>query len=462
MLVVKLGVFLAFFAPILGMMLVHTMYFLGSSKYRSPFKSNVASRQGVTVIVPVKNEPVELISDLIDAVESACRECELIIISDDPEEKASRIKELCELKRGELRNIEVRFVQGDPVRGGRVKALNKGVSEAKYDYVLVLDVDSRPSKDFVDKLIACIEHGYDACVGRWDSYQSTNTRLATSIGRVMKFTVDALYKGRSALDFFIFPLGSGTLFRKQSLLAVGLWDEVIQDDMYMGMKLLANGLKTSYVDDAVVKVLVPSSFESLKVQQDRWAYGSLEVLRKTYRGLIRSKVGILKKLEVVVFLSQYVPTSLLFLGSVTVPLMAIVLRDDLVNCGLIPTALSGLVIFVYAVALYRSLLGKYPKKSLVVRTMGSSAAITVALLPTIFGGTLKALLAKRVQYRVTPKGSYERLGSVTLTELLYMSYLIVVSIINLLMGNALTALWCTSIAVSIAYVAARGNRLINY
>ncbi len=457
---IRLVVFLTFFMPLLGIMLAHSTYFFASNKYRGLNKS-LSSERRVTIIVPVKNEPLELIEGLIDGVENSCSKCELLIISDDPEERFSKIKDLCDSKARELQKTEVRLLTGDPVNGNRVKALNRGVTEAKYEYILVLDVDSRPEKGFIDRLVECVESGYDACVGRWDSYQSISSRLAISISRVMKFTVDALYKGRSALNLFIFPLGSGTLFRKNSLLTVGLWDDVIQDDMYIGMKLFVNGFKTNYVDDAMVKVLVPSTFESLRIQQGRWAYGALEVLRKTYKQLIRSRVGVLKKLEAALFLGQYIPASLLFLGSLIVPLTAVLLRDDIANYGLALMTLSGAAILTYAVGLYRSLISKYARRSVVIRTMGSSAAITIALLPTIFTGTLKSLLGKKIYYRVTPKGSHERMyPTMHLKELIYLTYLAVVSVINLLVGNTLTALWSTSMAVAIVYVMIRSGKLV--
>lgn len=464
MLTIKLGAFLIFFIPLLGVMLAHTAYFFASSRYRVGFKvstENPGRGRGVTVIVPVKNEPLELIDELISSIERVCSKCELILISDDPKDRALKIRELCEVRASKTQCVEIRFLEGDPVSGGRVKALNRGVLEAKYDYILILDVDSRPEGGFIDKLVRCVESGYDACVGRWESYQSSTTRLALSIGRVMKFTVDALYKGRSTLGFFVFPLGSGTLFRKDSLLAVGLWDEVIQDDMYIGMKFLINGFKTNYVDDAVVKVLVPSSFESLKIQQGRWAYGALEVLRMKYREFVKSEVNILKKLEVVVFLGQYVPTSLFFFGSLVIPVIAVLVGDDLMNFGLIPITFSSAVFLTYAAGLYKSLSTNSIKKSVVIRTMGSSAAITATLLPTIFTGTIESLLTKKIHYRVTPKGSHEKLtSSIHLSELLYLTYLLVVSIINSLVGNILTALWCYSLITAILYVMVKANKLV--
>jgi len=464
LLIVKVITFLVFIAPLLTLMIIHSIYYYYSHRYRSPVRVNSKSNTGITIVVPVKNEPIELIDDLVKNVDEACRgfRCELLIVTDDPVDRALEIKNLCESKRTSS-NVEVRVILGDPISGSRAKALNKGVTEAKYEYIMILDVDSRLQEGTIDKLINCVESGYEACVGRWESYYSYSTRLAKSIGRTMKFTVDTLYKGRSALNLFIFPLGSGTLFRKESLLTVGLWDNVIQDDMYMGMKFLANGFKVGYVDDAVINVLVPSYYTSLKIQQERWAYGALEVLLKTFKLLLKAKLSVIKRLEAALYLCQYIPTALLFLGSVVIPITSIFLREDLMDFGYVLIAFSTVVTALYVLSIYKSLINRYVSKYLIIRSIGSSATTTATLLPTIFVGTVKALLLRRFRYNITPKGSSEKLvKSLRNYEYLYLIYLLIVLIFNALLGNVLTALWCGSIALAIIYTSIRVNKVVNY
>jgi len=461
---IKIITFLVFIAPLLTLMTIHSIYYYYSRRYRSPVRVNSRSNTGITVVVPVKNEPIELIDDLVGNIDKACRDfkCELIIVTDDPIDKALEIKKLCESKETSP-NVEVRVVLGDPISGSRAKALNKGVIKAKYEYILILDVDSRLREGTIDKLINCVESGYEACVGRWESYYSYSTRLAKSIGRTMKFTVDSLYKGRSALNLFIFPLGSGTLFKKEALITVGLWDNVIQDDVYIGMKFLTNGFKVGYVDDAVINVLVPSYYTSLKIQQERWAYGALEVLLKTFKQLMKTKLSIIKKIEAILYLCQYVPTALLFLGSVVVPIASAALREDLIDFGYVLIILSIIITTLYVSSIYKSLTNRYVGKYLIIRSIGSSAAVTATLLPTIFVGTVKALLLRRFRYNITPKGSSEKfVKPLNNYEYFYLVYLLIILIFNALLGNLLTMFWCSSIALAIVYTSIRVNKVANY
>jgi len=462
MLVAKVITFLVFIMPMLLLMTVHSMYFLAGIKGlgRGSKLDNDLVGEGISIVVPIRNEPEEILEELIKYVArlGCCRNYELIIVSDDPPERAARLKEMCEGMAREL-GLTLKFIARD--RGGnRATALNTGVAASSYNYVLILDVDSRPDKWYIPHLLKCVSEGYDACVGRWEGYYDRATRIAKAVSNAMKFTVDVLYRGRSSLNLFIFPLGSGTLFRKSSLLSVGLWDgDVIQDDMHIGTKFLSNNLKVGYVDEAVVKVLVPSLYTSLRIQQGRWAYGAAEILRRSFKSLIKAKTSLVIKLEAMFFLAQYIPAALAFLGSIAIPLLALILKDDVVNYGLIPIAASIIVVLLYSLSLYSSLRSYNIGRWVAVRSMGSSSAVTATLLPTIFINTAKAFLSRGSDYKITPKGRFELfLRASYMPEALYLTYLVVVILLNMIFGNILTALWCMGFALAIIYVLLRAGR----
>lgn len=440
-------------------MILHSIYYISSSRYRDLGVLG-SKNKPVSIVVPVKNEPEELLIDLIRYLGSLGGNHELIIISDDPPERALKLKRICEDIANSL-GVRLKFIVGGATGGSRTKALNRGVSEASYDYILIMDVDARPEGNSIEKLVECIELGYDACVGRWKAYYDVGSRLAHSISAAMKYTVDVLYKGRSALNLFIFPLGSGTLFRRESLLRVGLWDEVIQDDMYIGVKFLVNGLKIRYIDNAVINVMVPSTYAALRIQQGRWAYGAVETLKKFLRMPMRSRVSFNVRLEAAAFLGQYIPTVMLFIGSLVIPITSLIIGDDVLNLGIAGLSVMFTTMLFYTITIYRSLISVYRNGIRIIRIMGSSAAITVTLIPVIFVNTIKSLLGLRARYMITPKGSHELklLNARYLLETTYLVYLICVSITNLLFGNILTALWCIALASAVIYVFSRAEKV---
>ena len=142
------------------------------------------------------------------------------------------------------------------------------------------------------------------------------------------------------------------------------------------------------------------------------------------------------------FLAQYVPASLTFLGSMIIPFLALILRDDIVNYGLLPITVSLTIVSLYSASLYSSLRSHNIDRWVAVRSMGSSSAITATLLPLIFINTIKAFLGRKSDYKVTPKGRFESfLRASYLPEILYLTYLSIITLLNLFVGNTLTALW---------------------
>ena len=87
--------------------------------------------------------------------------------------------------------------------------------------------------------------------------------------------------------------GTMTLVRKSTLEALGGWAEwCICEDAELGLRLLASGNKSLYLDHPLGRGLVPDSFEAYAKQRFRWAYGSMRILRRHTRELFGRKSGL--------------------------------------------------------------------------------------------------------------------------------------------------------------------------
>jgi len=473
--IIKLLTFILLILPPLLLLTLHSLYyFVGIARKRRKGhlrvisdKNNVTSlskNHRLSIVIPVKNEPIELIVSALKHLSTLKHELgdnyEVLIISDDPPEEAARIAGIVNEKAKKY-HLNVKFVNRDEGPPGRAAALNYGVLKASGDLILILDVDSRPTEGYISKLIECIDSGYDACVGRWSGYWLKSTKLARSIAASMKFIVDTIYRGRAILELFTFPLGSGTLFKRESLLRVGLWDPtVIQDDMYIGSKFLSMGLKVGYVDDAEVKVLVPSTYGALRIQQSRWAFGATNVLRRTFKHIIKAPYPILSKLEAILFLAQYLPQAILGLSLFIIPVLAITLNDDIVFLNVWTSGLIFALIGLYGSSYYHSLRHSNVFKLLgasklkLVRLMGTSGALTLTLSPLILYYFSKGLISKTMSYKITPKGSRENIfTSAFKIERLLTVILMIFLILMTIRGHALfTILWTVICIAAFIYV----------
>jgi len=467
---VQVAVFIILLLPPVMMGLVHAiLYFQGRRKRGEYQGSNAVGEDGVlsrvTVVVPVKDEPESLVFGMINYMARLGGELrgdyEVIFVCDDPLERAMPVKENAERLAKDL-GLKVRFMIRTEGRKGRAAALNWVVRNFAKDVVVILDVDTRPQPGYLTSLVKCVQKGNAACVGRWDGYWITPTKLACAVGFSMKYLVDTLYRGRSSKGFFVFPLGSGTAFDKKALLNVGLWDEgIVQDDMHMGTKLMWKGYKVGFVDNVLLKVLVPSRYEALKLQQARWSYGAMETLKNGWKRILHSPYPVLKRVEAALFLMQYVPHALLALSGIVIPVLALLLRQDVMLLGVVPTVSLLALIGLYGYSFYSSLREAGLSRSMTIRTMGASSSFTISLSPVVLAYTLVGLLRNRYSYRVTPKGESEStLVSRCLEEKVFLAYVVGMMILNIILGNYATGLWLLMFAAPLIYTLTNAERII--
>lgn len=468
---IKLLIYVFLITPSIVVMFTHSIiYFLGRGK-RKKKETRVSGHlnSGVSVIVPVKNEPEHIILELIDNLSKNLsvldHEHEVLIICDDPLETAVRLKKASEEYASKLGLSNLKFVIRTEGPKGRVAALNYGVLNSRYDLILFLDADSRLHEDTIPKLISCIESGYDACVARWSGYSYAGTKLGVSLTYSMKYVVDTLYKGRHNLDLMVFPLGTGTLYRKETLLKVGLWDSnVIQDDMYIGTKLHGAGYSIGYSDDALVEVSVPSNFKAFTVQQSRWAFGAIETLKKGYLRYVvkRGKdLGLLRLIEGAVFLLQYTPLAGLSLSLILVPILSILLHNDIMNMNIYLLTTFSVMTLIYGLSLYYSLNELELPRLRILRSMGSIAAFTISISPYVLVHTIKAILDDRISYVVTPKGEKERALRKDKSLALFAAYLSATLAGNVILGNYFTSLWVGVFLAGVIYTLLRTEKPVH-
>lgn len=468
--VVKVAIFVVFILPPAVLALLHSAYYYVGARKGDCRRLRVPNPVGglsVTVLIPIKNEPEELVAEAVRAIARVKDELgdryEVVILSDDPSERARVLRDVAESTAREV-GVNLRFVVRTEGNPGRSNALNYIVPKLASDVIIILDVDARPSRGYISKLLKCLEEGYAACVGRWSGYWRVPTKLAIAVAKSMKFIVDAIYRGRSRAGLFTFPLGSGTAFRREALIDVGLWDEgVIQDDMHIGAKLMGKGFKVGYIDDVDLKVLVPSTYSAFRTQQSRWAFGAAETLRRSLKYIARSPYPFLHKVESALFLAQYVPSAVICLATLAIPILALLLNDDILN---LPPALIASVITafaIYSVASYLSLRSEGIRFKRALRIMGASSALTLALSPSILIHTLLGFIKFRGRYRVTPKASHElKSRGRPLIELLFIAYISLMIVANLLQGpHVFTVLWLGTVLSAFIYVVTNAEKVVS-
>jgi len=402
----------------------HIIIYIGSRKHISKLL-NVSRTMKcsktlteISIVVPTKGEPLDLLSQTtrdkaLALKHSCCLRGEVLIISDDSEEYVQDLKNsLDDLIKEGIVNV----LRRPEPEGGRTGALDFGAKTAKYPYVLILDSDSRVSEQTLNALCSKLSNEEKPVVViPWKGYSHQKTRLSEAVEFNTDTTSFLLYKLRWVAGFFIFPLGSGTVIRKDVLEEVDYWGpNIIQDDIWLGTKLATRNYFPDLLPEGETEVLVPSRLRSFRIQQSRWAYGTSEIFSRTYRKILRSPLSLRVKLEMLMYILQPA-VSIPYTLATIIALVAAFLEP---GWGVFHTLHSLSILFSAGIAeglilVYAALhinIGKLVKEATRKATLvqiGRAAATYGVLFPIIGVYSLLGLLKVKLTYKITPKGGAE-------------------------------------------------------
>jgi cellulose synthase/poly-beta-1,6-N-acetylglucosamine synthase-like glycosyltransferase len=436
---------------------LHVFYSLGYTAYESLTytRRGVASNNSfyssryISIIIAVKDEDPWILRRTLEsclAIQWPRDRVEILVVSDDPVERREELrKAVKDLQSG---NEALKLIFREKPGGGGGQALNLAIKEAKGDIVLLLDVDTKPSPGMVRKAVEMINTGCDAVVFRWRGYYAYSSRLAKALSTAMEFIVGSLYRGRSGLGYQVIPLGSGTAYRKDVILKVGGWDiGIVQDDYWMGIKLFGSGRRVCYCDDEHVDVMVTSTYKAFKIQQSRWSFGAVQAIKKGIKIISGSRAPLWKKVELVVYGLQYIPTIAIALSIYIYPILLIFHRgSDPIESILYIFALWLLVSMIYIVRYIQIVIKRQDLRLLeAIKRLGTSSAATSALSFHIAFSQIQGILFNKYRYVITPKGSREiqlkRADLSEIPEILSMIILTIGVVLSLARGYLLSTTW---------------------
>ncbi len=394
--------------PSAAVLLLQSLFYLRGRGYSGGGEEEGVLRGDVTVVVPVRKEPPELLDEALGFLASTpvAGSLDVIVVSDDPPEALPGIQRILEKWRS--RGLRASLIWRRSPRGFRTGALNDALRLGRGRYIYVMDVDSRIDPGFLPEAASLIDKGAVAVVARWRS-RGFDNRLSEALSASMEFIVDAIYVGRASLGLPVFPVGTGTLYRRSYLLWVlGGWDEErLQDDMEIGARIMRLGGRIVFLNHRVVRLDVPRRLRSLRVQQERWAYGATDVALARFTHIAGSPQPLYAKIEALAFLLQYVPVLTTLIGFLLAIPLSIVLATDPFRVywylGLPWIIAAGLYVYAFTDSLERRGWDRW--RALV--NLGRVSAATTSLSPTVSWAVVRALARRPFIYKRTPKGRYE-------------------------------------------------------
>ena len=197
--------------------------------------------------------------------------------------------------------------------------LNHMLQFTEGDYLLILDSDFLPEKDFLRRLAAPVLHnpalaGVQASWHVANARQNYSTLMGAGIINVIHVVILPLLKRTAKTGMFC---GSAELVRKDLLVAQGGWTVgALTEDVDFSLRVMAGGERIEFLEDLSCSCEAPHTPKDLFRQQMRWAYGVMRALMDHGGRLLMSGRALKRtKAAVVCFCGGYLMVALMLLTS---------------------------------------------------------------------------------------------------------------------------------------------------
>ncbi|KAK4434294.1 putative xyloglucan glycosyltransferase 12 [Sesamum alatum] len=229
----------------------------------------------------------------------------LVQILDDSDDPTTQllIKEEVHKWQQEGANIIYRHrVIREGYKAGNLKSAMNCSYVKDYEFVAIFDADFQPNPDF---LIRTIPHFKDneelgLVQARW-SFVNKDENLLTRlqlINLAFHFEVEQQVNG-IFLNFFGFN-GTAGVWRIKALEDSGGWlERTTVEDMDIAVRAHLHGWKFIFLNDVECQCELPESYEAYRKQQHRWHSGPMQLFRLCLPAIIKSKISIWKKANLI-------------------------------------------------------------------------------------------------------------------------------------------------------------------
>ncbi len=210
--------------------------------------------------------------------------------------------------------------------GFKAGALAEGLKRARGELVAIFDADFVPPGDFLKKTVPFLveREKLGFVQTRWghrNRFFSLLT-MAQSIGIDGHFAVEQ--SARCWNGLFLNFNGTAGVWRKRAIVEAGGWqDDTLTEDMDLSYRAQLAGWEPHYLFHVVTPAELPTDINAFKIQQHRWAKGSIQTAKKLLpRILSKGDISFFKKLQAFLHMTHYTINPLMvFMTLLALPLL---------------------------------------------------------------------------------------------------------------------------------------------
>ncbi|MDX6659030.1 MAG: hypothetical protein QOH62_3823 [Solirubrobacteraceae bacterium] len=257
----------------------------------------IGEHPDVDVLVPVYNEPVDVVEPTIAAARRMDGARVHVWLLDDG-------------ARDEMRMLAKRQGAGYLRRKGRTGAkagnINHALRRTSSPIVVVLDCDHVPQRRFLRATLGHLAGPRIAFVQTPQCYANADSgELAAAAWSQQALFFGAIARGKDGHGA-MFCCGTNVVFAREALEDVGGFPEgSLTEDFELSVRLHERGWRSAYVPEVLAQGLGPEDMASYVSQQHRWARGCLGALGLVLRARLPLRVRVQYLLSCSYFLTGW-------------------------------------------------------------------------------------------------------------------------------------------------------------
>ena len=270
----------------------------------------------VSVFIPAHNE-----ENTIEAtVRSVCKsdyyigeeaQFEVIVINDGSTDSTGEI--LAGLK-DELPQLKI--VTRHPPRSGKGKGfvLNDALTLSRGEIIGVFDADTQIKTDYLTTIVQYLNGDIDGVQSRVKMWNKDENFLAR-MQHVEFASFGNTLIAKDNLGSTGFLGGNGQFVKKSSIIECGRWDGfAVTEDLNLAIKIMLNNGRIRYCGECAVYQEAVTEWRAFFRQRVRWAIGNFETLFVYLPPILRAKISIARKFNIIEHISFYSFNLLIFFG----------------------------------------------------------------------------------------------------------------------------------------------------
>jgi cellulose synthase/poly-beta-1,6-N-acetylglucosamine synthase-like glycosyltransferase/peptidoglycan/xylan/chitin deacetylase (PgdA/CDA1 family)/spore germination protein YaaH len=241
----------------------------------------------VSILVPAYNEELVITKTINSLLGSSYKQYEIIVIDDGSKDHTSEIVR-------ESFSGDARIRLFTLANGGKAAALNFGLSYATGEIVIALDADTL----FEPQTIGALAHRfYDPRMGAVAGNAKVGNRInIVTRWQALEYITSQNMDRRAfaSLNCITVVPGAVGAWRRDLLEEAGGFPaDTLAEDQDLTLRIRRMGYNIGYEENALAWTEAPDRLRALAKQRFRWAFGTLQCMRKHLDALFRPRYGAL-------------------------------------------------------------------------------------------------------------------------------------------------------------------------